>query len=102
MRRRLKVKKKLISKVASPRGRILDYNVNSTMSQSYIDINHAPDDFDYFDPTSNFFDPVNPVEKLSFLGDTAGDEAGTKTGVFITFPAMKVELETCPPRPPSP
>jgi Subtilase family/Peptidase inhibitor I9 len=98
-----KGEEELILKVASPRGRILGYNVNSTMSQSYIDTNHSPDDFDYFDPTSNFFDPVSPVKKLSFVGDTAGDEAGTKTGVFITFPAMRVELETCPPaRPPSP
>jgi subtilase family protein/peptidase inhibitor I9 len=98
-----KGEEELILKVASPRGRILGYNVNSTMSQSYIDTNHSPDDFDYSDPTSNFFDPVSPVKKLSFVGDTAGDEAGTKTRVFITFPAMRVELETCPPaRPPSP
>jgi hypothetical protein len=98
-----KGEEELILKVASPRGRILGYNVNSTKSQSYIDTNHSSDDFDYFDPTSNFFDPVSPVKKLSFVGDTAGDEAGTKTGVFITFPAMRVELETCPPaRPPSP
>ena len=67
------------------------------MSQSYIDTNHSPDDFDYFDPTSNVFDPFSPVKKLSFVGDTGGDEAGTKTGVFITFPAMSVELETCAP-----
>jgi hypothetical protein len=66
------------------------------MSQSYIDTNHSSDDFDYFDPTSNLFDPFSPVKKLSFVGDTVGDEAGTKTGVFITFPPMSVELETCP------
>ena len=92
-----KGEEELVLKVASPRGRILGYNANSTMSQSYIDTNHSPDDFDYFDPTSNVFDPFSPVKKLSFVGDTVGDEAGTKTGVFITFPAMRVELETCPP-----
>ena len=92
-----KGEEKLVLKVASPRGRIIGYNANSTMSQSYIDTNHSSDDFDYFDPTSNFFDPFSPVKKLSFVGDTVGDEAGTRTGVFITFPAMRVELETCPP-----
>src|SRR5215472_13312358 len=97
-----KGEEELVLKVASPRGRILGYNANSTMSQSYIDTNHSPDDFDYFDPTSNFFDPFSPVKKLSFVGDTVGDEAGTKTGVFITFPAMRVELETCPPARPPP
>ena len=92
-----KGEEKLVLKVASPRGRIIGYNANSTMSQSYIDTNHSSDDFDYFDPNSNFFDPFSPVKKLSFVGDTVGDEAGTRTGVFITFPAMRVELETCPP-----
>src|SRR5262245_995901 len=96
-----KGEEKLVLKVASPRGRILGYNANSTMSQSYIDTNHSSDDFDYFDPTSNFFDPFSPVKKLSFVGDTVGNEAGTRTGVFITFPAMRVELETCPPARPA-
>jgi subtilase family protein/peptidase inhibitor I9 len=92
-----KGEEKLILKVASPRGRIIGYNANSTMSQSYIDTNHSSDDFDYFDPNSNLFNPFSPVKKLSFVGDTVGDEAGTRTGVFITFSAMRVELETCPP-----
>ena len=48
-----KGEEELVLKVASPRGRILGYNANSTMSLSYIDTNHSPDDFDYFDPTSN-------------------------------------------------
>jgi hypothetical protein len=91
-----KGEEKLILKVASPRGRIIGYNANSTMSQSYIDTNHSSDDFDYFDPNSNLFNPFSPVKKLSFVGDTVGDEAGTRTGVFITFSAMRVELETCP------
>jgi len=92
-----KGEEKLVLKIASPRGRIIGYNANSTMSQSYIDTNHSSDDFDYFDPNSNLFNPFSPVKKLSFVGDTVGDEAGTRTGVFITFSAMRVELETCPP-----
>jgi hypothetical protein len=73
------------------------------LASQRTETNHSSDDFDYFDPTSNFFDPFSPVKKLSFVGDTGGDEAGTRTGVFITFPAMRVELETCPPaRPPGP
>ena len=97
-----KGEEELILMVASPRGRILGYNVNSTKSQRYIDTNHSNDDFDYSDPTNPLlFDPVSPVKKLSFVGDTAGDEAGTKTGAFITFPAMRVELETCTPARPT-
>jgi hypothetical protein len=83
----------LVLKVASPRGRILGHDVDTSMSQRYIDSDHADDIFEY--------DPPNPVEKLRFVGDTEGDEAGTETGVFITFREISVELETCAPLPPT-
>jgi len=92
-----KGEEELILKVASPRGRILGYNVNPTMSQSYIDKNHDEDDFKSSDPASQFHDPDSPVTELKFVGDTDGDEAGTKTRVFITFRDINVELETCAP-----
>jgi hypothetical protein len=83
----------LVLKVASPRGRILGFDVDTTMSQQYIDTNTSDDNFSY--------GPPGPVETLRFVGDTKGNEAGTRTGVFITFRETRVELETCTP-PPSP
>jgi hypothetical protein len=84
----------IVLKAASPRGRILGHNADTSMIQQYIDTNHSDDAF--------LFDPPNPVKSLRFVGDTAGDEAGTRTGVFITFREMRVELETCAPPNPSP
>jgi hypothetical protein len=60
-----KGEEKLVLKAASPRGRIIGYNANSTMSQSYIDTNHSSDDFDYFHPNSNLFDPFSPFNRRS-------------------------------------
>jgi hypothetical protein len=84
----------LVLKVASPRGRILGFDVNTTMNQQYIDTNTSDDNFSY--------GPPNPVKTLRFVGDTEGDEAGTRTGVFITFREISVGLETCAPLTPSP
>jgi hypothetical protein len=94
----------LVLKVASPRGRILGltaldkdgtlFDVDTTMSHQYIDTNTSDDVVP--------FDLPNPVEELHFVGDTKGDEAGTRTGVFIKFRDIRVELETCAPPPPPP
>jgi hypothetical protein len=93
----------LALKVASPRGRILKaftidagkvVDLDTSMSQQFIDSSHADNVFSYVAP--------NPVEGLRFVGDTAGNEAGTRTGVFITFREARIELETCAPlQPPS-
>jgi hypothetical protein len=80
-------------KVASPRGRILGYDVDTSMSQQFIDSGHSDNIFSY--------GPPSPVERLRFVGDTGGNEAGTKTGVFITLRETRVELETCTPPPPT-
>lgn len=61
------------------------------MSQQFIDSDHSDNNSSY--------GPPNPVESLRFMGDTGGDEAGTRTGVFITFRETRVELETCAPLP---
>ncbi len=79
----------LVLKVASPLGRILGYDVDPSMSQQFIDSDHSDNSFSY--------DRPNPVETLRFVGDTSGDEAGTRTGVFISFRETRVQLETCDP-----
>lgn len=77
----------LVLKVASPRERILGHDLATSMTKTYIDENHDDDIFEFTEP--------NPVKKLRFVGDTSGEEAGTKTGFFITMRGMNVELETC-------
>jgi hypothetical protein len=72
---------------AGPNGRILGYSTASSLQHTYIDNNHADDIFN--------FSGNEPVSSLRFIGDTNGDESGTKTGVFVTFRAMDVRLETC-------
>ena len=89
-----KGEEKIDLKIASPRGRILGYDVDNSVMQQYIDTNHSDDVFS--------FAPPSPVKTLRFVGDTVGDEAGTRTGVFITFRQITVELETCAPLTPSP
>jgi hypothetical protein len=89
-----KGEEKIVLKIASPRGRILGYDVDNSVMQQYIDTNHSDDVFS--------FNPPSPVKTLRFVGDTIGDEAGTRTGVFITFQQITVELETCAPLTPSP
>ena len=79
-------------KVASPRGRILGHDVDTAMKMQYFDTNHAEDVFD--------FPPPNPVERLAFVGDTKGNEAGIKTRVYITLRQMTLRLESCAPPPP--
>lgn len=78
-------------KVASPRGRILGHDVDTAMKHQYIDSNHADDVFDFPAPS--------PVERLVFVGDTKGEEAGTKTGVFITLRTIRLRIESCAPPP---
>jgi hypothetical protein len=72
---------------AGPGGRILGYSTASSLQHTYIDTDDADDIFN--------FSGNGPVSSLRFIGDTSGDESGTKTGVFITFRAMDVRLETC-------
>jgi hypothetical protein len=89
-------------KVASPGGRILGHDVDTAMQMRYVDITTgapgtaADDVFDYPAPSTS------PVEKLVFVGDTVGPEAGTRTGVHITLRQMNLRLESCIPPPPLP
>ena len=77
--------------VASPGGRILGHDMNTSMSWQYIDTDLADDIFSFAAP--------NPVLQLRFVGDASGDEAGTETGVFISLRPITVKLETCAPPP---
>jgi hypothetical protein len=72
---------------AGPQSRILGYSVANRMSESYIDTDHGDDFFAY---SGN-----NPVLSLRFIGDTSGDEAGTKTGVHIGLRELDLKLEDC-------
>ena len=53
-------------------------------SHSYTDGNHAVDSFN--------LGSGGPVRRLEFVGDTDGDEAGTRTKVEVTFNELRVEL----------
>jgi len=55
-------------------------------SKSYVDSNVASD---------NFWGAGSPVWLWSFIGDTIGSEAGTRTGVTVTFNALEIEGENC-------
>jgi hypothetical protein len=72
---------------AGPESRILGYSVANSMSESYIDNDHGDDFFAY---AGN-----NPVLSLRFIGDTSGDEAGTKTGVQIGLRELELKFEDC-------
>jgi subtilisin family serine protease len=68
---------------------IVGHNSETHMTFRYIDTNHAEDIFSFPAP--------NPVQQLRFVGDTGGDEAGTKTSAFITLREMNVDLAMCKP-----
>jgi subtilisin family serine protease len=72
---------------AGPESRILGYSVANSMSESYKDTDHGDDFFAY---AGN-----NPVLSLRFIGDTSGDEAGTKTGVHIGLRELDLKFEDC-------
>jgi hypothetical protein len=77
----------VLFRVSGPGERILGHNLNNYMYWQYIDTNTNKDVFT--------FAGVEPAEKLEFVGDTDGSEAGTKTGVTIYFREMRVQVETC-------
>ena len=72
---------------AGPGGEILGFSVDAHLVQDYIDTNHADDVFT--------FAGTEPVSSLRFVGDTSGSEAGTKSGVFLTFRPVEVRMRTC-------
>lgn len=73
--------------VTDPNERIIDYNVESSFSHQYIDNDHEDDVFN--------FSGIQPVYKLRYVGDTDGNEAGSKTQVKIYFRDITVTVEKC-------
>lgn len=67
--------------------RILRLDVGSTFEHSWIDSDH-PDDLFTFAGTQ-------PVEKVRYVGDTDGDEAGIRTQAEVFFREMRVTYEAC-------
>lgn len=53
-------------------------------SHTYTDGNHAVDSFNQ--------GSGGPVKRLEFVGDTDGDEAGTRTKVEVAFNDLRIEL----------
>ncbi len=72
---------------AGPGGRILGYSTDGLLTHSYIDNDHADDDFPF---VGN-----EPVSNLRFVGDTGGDESGTETSVMLTYRPIDVRMKTC-------
>lgn len=66
---------------------ILSFAAQSVFNDKYIDTDHSPD--------IRYFGGTAPVSKLEYTGDTSGDEAGTETGVVITFRPFKVQIQKC-------
>lgn len=72
---------------AGPGGRILGTSTSRSLLHTYIDTDHADDVFN--------FTGDEPVSELRFVGDTDGDESGTKTRVSVTFRAMQIRMQSC-------
>ena len=64
---------------------IVDVDGPISFSHTYTDTDHAHDIFT--------FAPENLVNKLDYVGDTKGNEAGTKTGVRVYFNPITLVTE---------
>ncbi|WP_437731457.1 hypothetical protein [Sorangium sp. So ce1335] len=64
---------------------IVDVDGPISFSHTYTDTDHAHDIFT--------FAPENLVNKLDYVGDTRGNEAGTKTGVRVFFNPITIVTE---------
>jgi hypothetical protein len=67
--------------------KILSFDVQSAVFDQYID-NDDENDFSYFGGTE-------PIDKLEYVGDTDGDEAGSRTSVKMTFRRINMQIESC-------
>ena len=66
---------------------ITGFNAATYFRDTYRDTNH--------NPFISYYAGTSPVEKVEWIGDTGGKEAGTKTGVTITFKQLKVNVQRC-------
>jgi len=65
--------------------RIISIVSDNETSANYLDSNHAED---FFEKGSGEL-----IKRFAFIGDTAGDEAGTRTRVKVTFNRVRVKLK---------
>jgi len=72
--------------------RILGFDLDPIFEDNYRDSNHG-DDLRTFAGTSIF-------EKIRYVGDTGGDEAGTRTQVELFFRRIELRVEQCSESPP--
>jgi hypothetical protein len=72
---------------APPGLRITAITSDTQSSTSYTDEDHEDDVITHIDFLPDIFDPIQGdlVESFTFVGDTDGDEAGTRTGVTVDF-----------------
>lgn len=77
-------------RVASPSERILGIDHNGSVVFHYVDVDHQDDVFE--------FSENMPIEKLVFVGDTKGEEAGLVTGVTIYLRETQVVIERSNPQ----
>jgi hypothetical protein len=73
--------------VANPNQRILGHNLETSFFHEYIDNDHQSDQYT--------FAGLKPIEKLIYVGDTKGSEAGSRTQVEMFFRRMQVVVEEC-------
>lgn len=66
---------------------IMGFDAATIFSATHRDMSH--------DPFITYHAGTSPVEKIEWIGDTKGDEAGTKTGVNITFRQFNVNVQRC-------
>ncbi|MBK9260645.1 MAG: hypothetical protein IPM54_12585 [Polyangiaceae bacterium] len=57
----------------------------TSFTHRYIDSDHGTDSFS--------FSPSSLVKRLDYVGDTRGDEAGTRTGVRVYFNPIRLQLQ---------
>jgi hypothetical protein len=69
-------------------GEIIEsFDAASTFYDTYIDSDH-----NWY---AKYYTGTAPVEKIEWNGDTDGDEAGTRTGVILTFRQFNVNVKKC-------
>lgn len=66
---------------------IESFDAASTFYDTYRDSDH-----NWY---AKYYSGTAPVDKIEWNGDTKGDEAGTRTGVILTFRQFKVNVKKC-------
>ena len=72
---------------AADNEKIVGFDVDSYMEHPFYDTDHDEDTF--------YFGGTKPVTELIYVGDTDGNDAGTKTRVTMIFRPINVKVERC-------